>query len=102
MANVPLQALGGRGAKEWRNLWSGTWEYLWHSLHGITRLGLIVSASASGELLFLLLLREPGTGELCVPFFTRCILLQQLREPGTGEFCVPFFTRGISLLTSAP
>ena len=74
-ANAPLRALGGRSAKEWGNFWSGIWEYLWHSLHGITRLGLIVSASASGELLFLLLLREPGPGEFCVSFFTRCISL---------------------------
>ena len=44
-------------------------------LHGITRLGLIVSASASGDFFFLLLLREPGAGEFCVPLFTRCISL---------------------------
>ena len=79
-ANVRDRALGGKGATKFGNFWSGTWEYHWHSLHGITRLRLIVSASTSGELLFLLLLREPGT----------------------GEFCVPFFTTGISLLTSAP
>ena len=37
-ANVPLRTLGGRGAKESADLLSGTWEYLWQRLLGITRL----------------------------------------------------------------
>ena len=46
-AIVPFQDLGGRDAKEWGNFWSDTWEYLWHSLLGITRLGRLVAWSGA-------------------------------------------------------
>ena len=60
MANVPLRALGGRGAKDQGELWSITCEYFGHSLLGITRLGRLVAwsgdlrANSYQELLLLL------------------------------------------------
>ena len=84
-ANGPLQALGGRGAKEFSNFWSGTREYLWDSSHGITRLGLIVSETASGELLFLVF----SVSKVLVMY---CLQLQRLREPRAGEVCVFFLS----------
>ena len=46
-ANVPLRALGEKGANEWGNFGSGTWEYLWHILLGITRLGRLLAWSGA-------------------------------------------------------
>ena len=72
-ANVRLRSQG-KGCKRKGELLV---RYMGASLAWLTirRLGLIVSASASGELRFLLLLREPSTGESSVAFFTRCISL---------------------------
>ena len=86
-ANDPLRALGGMGAKEAGNFWSGTWKYRWHSLLGITRLGRLVAWSGDlGAYNY----QELRAHCFCVFYlFARTIThshmlfkLQRLREPG--------------------
>ena len=72
-ANVPLQALGGRGAKEWDNL--------------VRYMGVSLAWFAWDH---------TSRGLCGLEWRSR------IRAPGTGEFYIPFFTRGISLLMPSP
>ena len=65
-ANVPLWALGERGAKEWF-----AWDHTSRAPCGPEWRSRVC---------------EPGTGEFCVPFSPElCLYLHRLREPDTGE-----------------
>ena len=67
--------------------WSGTWEYLWHSLLGITRLGRLVAWSGDlgthgyQELLVLLFCPRGIKFHLIVPLGTEKLIKERARLP---------------------
>ena len=108
-ANVPLWALGGRGAKEWGDFWSGTCEYFWHSLLGITRLGRLLAwsgdlgAHSYQKCSYIFIAHGAAKCYLIGPRFTQRLLKERMWSRGRGRLLkCNFGSRRLVLLPCCP